>query len=210
MTTALDVVRIEPDGTITILVADPAPVFLWDRLRRAYVAAGRPSVTADGESVPLLTVGDVRRLVVLWNDLLARSFWFTPGVAWRAWLRDAPTWLAEVRAMPASATYLASGEFWRVTAALAADIADMPKGIMSESEAMFERVKRGATTFLGVTTGAAFLPAIGDTAVKVGRGVGQAVGGVWRAIGTPLLIGAGLVGAAVIVPRLLPPGRGDR
>lgn len=210
MTGGLDVVRIEADGAITILVSDPAPLLLWDRLRRAYLAAGRPAVDADGESVPLVTVGDVRRLVVLWNDLLARSFWFTPGVAWRAWLREAPAWVASIRALPASATYLPSGEFWRATAALAADIAEMPKGIMSDREAMFERFKNGAKTVLGVTTGAAFIPVVTDAAGKVGRGVGQVVGGVWRAFATPLLIGAGVVGALVIVPRVLPSRREER
>lgn len=197
-------VSIGADGAIDVAPAMRNAVELWTSLRAEFFAIGRAAlVDVDGTRYPALQRAELRSLVGIWNQAIARAAapWVLPG--WLAYLGTIADALA---AGDRAADFPGAGEFWRRTGALA-EALDGLADRWRESE-VIDRLRRGVSR-AGQIVGAGGI-GIGPTLIASGAErasavVERAAGGVWRAVRIPLLLGAVVLGAVVVVPRLLPP-----
>jgi len=205
-------IELRDDGKLHIKdIADPLD--LWEATRR-YFKERRPVKTGiGGFTYPETTNGEVRQLADVWSRVHARL--------WRSDLTRAQqhreAWkearsaieIATAGADP-NATFTRNDEFWlrwtkRQGIYLSA-VRDMP----SRWDLVVDSVKTAVTRLPDNL--AAGAEAVADAGIvvagKAGEVVTAPVRGVFRGLfgplGTPLLVGAAIVGGIVVVPKLLP------
>jgi len=205
-------VMLTPSGAlIIVLIGDP--LGLWEGLRAAYLRQ-RPAATAtDGTSYPVINVGDVEHVIAAWERAIRRDYIEDrdkEGVR-DAWAVYVGAVRAAVRGLPAWAPFAGSSELWCVVSLrLARALSGMyrpPSSLDQHLESLPGAAASAALALPRLALGAA--PAVlGAAAGGFTDAIGGAASNAWRALAVPLLIGtAVVVGAIVIVPRLLPSGR---
>lgn len=168
-----------------------------------------PGMTGGKKPIPRTTNGDVVQLADYWTQQLddVKRVMGTDGVEqrWKAALVD----VALARSEDPNALYAKNNGFWRVLQATAihvaaADEAPSKTDLMIDSLKdsivnLPQNIKAGARA---VATGAA------DLAHGVGRVANEAGKGLFSGFGTPLLVGAGLLGLFLISRRNRDTGEG--
>ncbi len=215
-------IELQADGKLQIKdIADPLD--LWEATRRFFKEKRKTltSATRAGWTYPETTNADVRQLAEVWTRVHARI--------WRSELARAKQhkdeWnearstieIATAGADPA-ATFADNERFWlrwtKRQAIYLSAVRDMPSkwGMVVDSVKgsvlrLPETLSAGAGATVDVSADAL------HTAGNLASGALQAAGnlatapvrGLFGKLGTPLLIGAAVVGGVLIVPRLLPP-----
>lgn len=203
-----------PHRLIVPLMGDP--IGLWEGLRMAYLRV-RPAVTApDGTIYPVVTAGDIEPILATWERSIGRDYRADrdkEGVrdAWAVYVNALRT---AVRGLSASSPFEGSAELWCVTSLrLARALSGMyrpPSTLSQHLESLPATVNRALNNAPRAALGALPMLVTG-AAGGVADVVGGATSRAWRALGVPLLIGGlVIVGAVVIVPRILPAGRAAR
>ena len=204
-------ITVQDDGTLRIKdIADPLD--LWEATRRFFKQKRTVKTSAMGWTYPETTNGDVRQLAEVWTRVhdklwradLARAAqhkkeWnearsqidiATTGADpnapfgdnerfWLRWTKRQGIYLSAVRDMPSK---------WEmVVDSVKGSVARLPETIASSADAV-------ATATASVASKA------GEVAVAPVRGV---FSGLFGKLGTPLLIGAAVVGGAIVLPRVL-------
>lgn len=180
---------------------------LWTALKAFFVDRRGYDVAANKMHVPRTTHDDIRQLVALWDRCAASArldvFGVKGAVAeWRALSAEAK----QVIATGAPETfYPDNARFWRVTRRLAIRVeigAEEPPDV-DFWDALAKNVKAAPGRVVDAIQAVA--GAGGDAAEAVGGGIKDAVtgaadaaGDAVKAITKPILIGAGIVGAAVL------------
>ena len=193
------------------LVGDP--LGLWAGLRDAYLRQRPAATAADGTTYPVIFVGDVEPLIAAWERAIGRDYDADrdkEGVR-DAWAVYVGAVRAAVRGLPAFAPFAGSADLWCVaTLRLARALSGMyspPSAFSQHLESLPGAINTGlrALPLLALGAGPAVL---GAAAGGVSNALGSAASHAWRSLAVPLLIGtAVVVGAIVIVPRILPAGR---
>lgn len=208
------------DGSLLVMNVGDA-MDLWSALRRAYLAV-RPAV-ADAQSrwsYPATTVGDVRQILDVWSKAYAGDYREDADVSgireqWRAYRERAG---AIVAAGDAAALYPDNRDLWlRHTDKLSVRLSQMRAlpskralflgALRDAAKALPERLLRASTGGLLVSGGVA-ADAAGDALEAAAELASRPVKGLLSGLGTPLLIGAGVIAAIVIVPRVWPRNSG--
>ncbi len=206
-------IELNDDGKLHIKdIADPLD--LWEATRRFFKEKRKvlTSTTRAGWTYPETTNGDVRQLAEVWTRVHAK--------VWRSDLARAKQhkdeWndarsqieIATAGADPA-ATFVHNETFWlrwtKRQAIYLSAVRDMPSKWEMVVDSVKDSVKRlpenlaaGAET-IAETTGDVARKA-GDIASAAPRGLFR---GLFGGLGTPLLVGAAVVGGVLVVPKLL-------
>lgn len=208
------VIDVGDDGALRVRdIADPLE--LWEATRRFFKERRASSTGARGWTFPETTNADVRQLAQVWDRVHARI--------WRAELararqhrdewRDARSTIERATAgADPDARFIDNERFWlrwtKRQAIYLSAVRDMPSRWDMVADSVRDSVKRLPDTL------AASASAVADTTGAVARKAGEVVsapvrglfGGLFGKLGTPLLVGAAVVGGIVVVPRLV--GRG--
>lgn len=197
------------------------PVELWTATRRFYLA--RRSETPGGDlsttSYPETTNRDAHELLQLWHRQL-RTYWradLAPTMSGRS----RADWTAELHALdlavfgkPPTDTYRHNAKLWKLTKGLSVALS-----VMRDQPSLGE-LRRAALkhAIRSIPSGVARLlddvaDGVSTVAEKAGGVVASPVrglfGGLFGDLGRPLLIGAAVIGAAIVVPRLMGPRAGS-
>lgn len=214
---AATTVVVGADGALAIANIGDA-MELWDALRRAYLAV-RPVVqdTRSKWTYPQTTIGDVRQILRVWEQAFTRDYKEHGDVSgireqWRAYHERAN---AIVAAGNGADVYPDNRDLWlRHTDKLSVRLSQlrvlpskramMLDAIGDAARALPSRLLRASTGGLLTAGGGAVADAAGDALEAAAELASRPVKGFFSGLGTPLLIGAGLLAAIVIVPRVLP------
>ena len=209
-------VELAGDGTLKVR-AITDPLDLWQATRRFFSERRPVKVGRRGFRYPETTNGEVRQLGQVWGRVHSKI--------WRGDLSRADQSLGRWKAArsaietatagaDAGATFARNEEFWldwtKWQAIYLSAVREMPSKWDMVADAALATAKdlpgdlaaalaTGASTVADATASAAY--AAGKIAAAPARGV---FSGLFGKLGTPLLIGAVVVGGIVLVPRLLP------
>ena len=200
-----------PDGALGVTGAAD-PIELWGATRRFFLER-RPGRREGAWAYPETTNLDVFHLARLWRAQL-RAHW-RGDIAARRGQRSRDEWAAELYAVdlallgaPPAAPYRDNARFWlKLTKPLSTELSIM-RDQPSQREVVIGAIKHTVATLPGkLIEGAGDLADGAAGALETAGGVVAApVRGLFRGLfgdlGRPLLIGAAVVGAVVIVPRL--------
>jgi hypothetical protein len=204
-------ISLGPDGALGVTGATD-PVELWGATRRFFIER-RPQRRDGAWTYPETTNLDVYHLVRLWRAQL-RAHWRS-DIASRRGQRSREDWttalyavdLALLGAAPAAA-YRDNRGFWlKLTKPLSTELSIM-RDQPSQREVVIGAIKHTVATLPGkLLEGAGDLAGGAADALETAGGVVAApVRGLFRGLfgdlGRPLLIGAAVVGAVIVVPRL--------
>lgn len=203
---AISPVVVAPDGQLfTPLVGNP--LGFWEGLRLAYLAVRPGTRDPSGVTYPETTHADVARLVDAWARVIHRDH--VPDRD-AAGFRD--RWLAyvaqregAVRAGHPAARFADNRALWLDRSLdLARGLAAMYRPPTTVGQ-LAESTKAGLEAAAGAIKAAAWGAGPGALVEHTLGGVGGVLGGgLWRQVRAPLLIGAAVIGAIVIVPRVWP------
>lgn len=202
------------DGTLRIQdIADPLD--LWEATRRFFKERRPSSTGAGGWTFPETTNADVRQLAQVWDRVDARL--------WRADLarahqhrdewREARSTIERATAgADLAARFVDNERFWlrwtKRQAIYLSAVRDMPSRWDLVAGSVRDSVKRLPDTL--ATSASAVADTTGAVARKAGEVASAPVrglfGGMLGKLGTPLLVGAAVVGGILVLPRLV--GRG--
>lgn len=203
---AISPVLVGPSGQLsTPLVGNP--LGFWEGLRLAYLAVRPGARDASGVTYPETTHADVAQIIAAWSRVIQRDHRPSADVAgyrerWESYVARLE---ADVREGRPEARFADNRTFWLVQSLdLARGLSAMyraPTTMGQVAESVKATIEDAARTVRAAALGAGPV-AMADKALE---GAGAVFGGgTWRAIRTPLLVGAALLGALVIVPRVWP------
>lgn len=207
------VLLLPPDDTLIVpLVGNP--IGLWDGLRATYLDH-RPATRdpATGTTYPETTGRDVEQIVATWARVIGRDYQAERDAAgaldrWDAYLKALG---ATVAARARGDRYPDNRDLWLVhSLGLARALSAMYEP--ATTAAQFAQSAPGlAKDVARAALGVGGLELAADAAKSVSHSLGAAgsalASGAWHVVKVPLLIGAGVLGAVILVPRLLPPRR---
>lgn len=203
---AISPVIVEPSGRlVTPLVGNP--LGFWEGLRLAFLTVRPGTRDPSGITYPETTHADVAQIVAAWARVIHRDHRPSNDAAGYRdrWMSYVAQIEPAVRDGAAAARFADNRTFWLLQSLdLARGLSTMyrPASTMGQvAESVKDTIEDAARAVRAAALGAGPI-AMAEQALD---GAGSVLrGGAWRSLRTPLLIGAALIGAIVIVPRVWP------
>ena len=211
-------VMVTPTGKLAVTLIGDA-IELWKGLRSGYITV-RPAVQdrLSPWTYPETTYDDIVAIVEIWERAFGRDYdanldWSGTRARWQGYLARLARAFESAKGQ-GSAPFPGNREFWMVETRRLADKLSVMRVVPTRTSIAIDAFKDGVESYYGGLLRIALHPR--DALVGGARAGAELLGDVAKATTTPffdllgglkvpLLIGAGVIAAVVIVPRVWPP-----